>query len=102
MKTTADLEAARELELYAENTREIYDRWTMPTVANLTRKYKRGQYDKAKAIKAWEYVAEAAAKMYAREFASQAQWHVMFNAATRRVVAATLEEAYFCEYIKEN
>ena len=54
MKTTADLEAARELELYAENTREIYDRCTMPTVDNLTRKYKRGQYDKAKAVKAWE------------------------------------------------
>lgn len=101
MKTIADLEAARELELYAENTREIYDRWTMPTVDNLTRKYKRGQYDKEKAVKAWEYVAEYAAKMYAREFASPSAWYVIFNAATRRAVAEYLEDVYFCEYIKE-
>lgn len=101
MKTIIDRDAARELELYTENASAIYERCTMPTVENLRKKYARGQYDKTKAVKAWEYVAEAAAKMYAREFASPSAWYVIFNAATRRAVAEYLEDVYFCEYIKE-
>lgn len=101
MKTIVDIEAAHELELYAENTRRIYDRCTMPTIENLKRKAKKGQYNKEKAVKAWEYVAEAAAKEYAREFASPTEWHTIFNAATRWAVAATLEDVYYNEYIME-
>lgn len=101
MKSIIDMAAAQELELYTENTREIYDRYTMPTVRNLTRKYKAGKYDAEKAVTAWGYVVEAAAKMYAKEFASPSAWHVIFNAATRREVAKSLERVYFEEYIKE-
>lgn len=101
MKTIIDKTAAVELELYTEDTRAIYDRHTMPTINNLRRKYQRGTYDKEKAVKAWEYVAEAAAKLYCKEFATPSAWHTVFNAATRRAVAATLESVYFDEYIKE-
>ena len=99
MKTIIDQEAARELELYTENTRRIYDAYTVPTIRNLTRKAKAGKYDKAKACKAWEYVAEAAAKLYCKEFAEPTAWHIVFNAATRRAVAASLEASYKAEYI---
>ena len=99
MKTTIDQEAARELELYTENTRQIYDAYTVPTIRNLARKAKAGTYDKAKACKAWEHVAEAAAKLYCKEFAEPAAWHMVFNAATRRAVAASLEASYKAEYI---
>ena len=99
MKTVIDKEAARELELYAENTRRIYDAYTVPTIRNLTRKAKAGTYDKTKACKAWEHVAEAAAKLYCKEFAEPTAWHVVFNAATRRTVAASLEASYKAEYI---
>lgn len=99
MKTTIDQAAARELELYAENTRRIYDAYTVPTIRNLTRKAKAGTYGKAKACKAWEHVAEAAAKLYCKEFAEPAAWHMVFNAATRRAVAASLEASYKAEYI---
>ena len=44
MKTIIDQEAARELELYTENTRRIYDAYTVPTIRNLTRKAKAGTY----------------------------------------------------------
>lgn len=101
MKTTIDMEAARELELYADNTRTIYEHHAMPVVQNLRKKYIRGQYDREKAVKAWEYVAEAAAKMYAREFASSGDWFRIFNRATRRAVAEAMEAYYFAEYIKE-
>lgn len=99
MKTYPDMEAARELEIYADNTRAVYDRWAMPTVENLRKKYKKGTYDKEKAVKAWEYVAEAAAKMYCHEFADRTAWHIVFNAATRRIVAEGMEAYYYAEYI---
>lgn len=99
MKTIIDKSAAVELELYTENTRQIYDLHTMPTIENLRRKHSKGKYDKIKAVKAWEYVAEAAAKMYAKEFASPSAWYTIFNAATRRAVAEVLEDVYYQEYI---
>ena len=99
MKTTIDQAAARELELYTENTRRIYDAYIVPTIRNLSRKARAGTYDKARACKAWEHVAEAAAKLYCKEFAEPTAWHIVFNAATRRAVAASLEASYKEEYI---
>lgn len=99
MKTIVDIEAARELELHTKNTRQIYDNYTMPTIRNLTRKAKAGKYDKVKACKAWEHVAEAAARLYCKEFAEPSAWYVVFNAATRRAVATSLEASYKAEYI---
>lgn len=101
MKTIVDTAAARELKLYADNTFEIYNRHAMPTVENLKKKYVKGDYEHDKAVRAWEYVAEAAAKLYAREFATVGEWCKMFNAATRRVVAENMEAYYFAEYIRE-
>lgn len=99
MKTTIDMDAARELELYIENTSSIYHYNTMPVVENLRKKYNKGQYDSEKAVKAWEYVAEAGAKLYHKEFGSGSRWYDTFNAATRRFVAESLEKVYFDEYI---
>lgn len=99
MKTILDKEAAVELELYAENTYELYKNCTIPTINNLKRKHNRGIYDRGKAVKAWEHVAERAAKMYAREFDDVSRWHHIFNAATRRAVAQNLESVYYNEYI---
>lgn len=101
MKTIIDQEAARELELYADNTREIYERYAMPTIENLRKKYNRGHYDHDKAVKAWKYVAEAAAKMYHKEFCSPGFWYDTFNKATRRAVAESMESYYYDEYIDE-
>lgn len=92
MKSYIDAEAARELVLYADNTSRVYFNSILPTIENLRRKVKRGTYDKQKAVKAFGYVAEYAAKEYAREFATPEQWHVIFNAATRRAAAAELLE----------
>lgn len=100
MKTMIDKAAVSELALYVENTRQVYDRATMPTVENLRKKNAKGQYDKEKAIKAWEYVAEYAAKLYHKEFCGCGKWYDVFNAATRREVARYLEDVYYQEYIK--
>ena len=66
----ADERSAEELELYIVNDREIYDRYTMPTCKNMARKMKRGVFDKELAKKAFLYVAQAGAKKYMKEFAS--------------------------------
>lgn len=99
MKTIANMEAVRELELYAENTSALYYNHTIPVIENLKKKYKKGQYDKEKAVNAWEYVADAAAKMYHKEFGGGCAWYDVFNKATRHEVAKCLEEYYFSEYI---
>lgn len=95
MKTTANAAAAYELVLYAENDSHLYFHNAMPIIASLTRKMRRGQYDTTKACKAWEYFATAAAQKYCREFCDKnTKYHSIFNAATRREVAAQLEERY--------
>lgn len=98
-KTVVDFEAARELELYAENTSALYHNHTIPVIENLKKKYNNGTYEKENAVKLWEYVAETAAKMYHKEFCSCAKWYDTFNRATRHEVAKNLESVYFAEYI---
>ena len=94
MRTYPDFVAARELDIYAENRREVYFSAIVPTVENLSRKARKGTYDDAKALKAWAGVAEAAARLYCREFATADAWHLVFNAATRRAAAEELRRCY--------
>lgn len=100
-KTTINVDAARDLELYTINTGAIYRAHTLPTIAALKRKAARGTYDPAKAVKAWEYVATAAAKLYCKEFCSSSTpYHAVFTAATRRAVAEALTE-YYADHVAE-
>lgn len=98
-KTIIDDAAADELALYTENTSQVYNNATMPTIRNLEKKFKKGNYNKDKAVKAWEYVAEYAAKLYHKEFGGGCRWFDAFNKATRQAVAEHLESVYFDEYI---
>lgn len=93
-----DMDTVRELELYAQNTRLIYDRHIMPAVENLKKKQKKGVYNHEKACRLWEYVAEAAAKMYNTEFGC-GLWYNLFPKAERQECAKRLEAYYYEEYI---
>ena len=93
MKTVIDFDATRELTLYAENTRRVYD-FSVQVVENLRKKFQKGTYNAEKAVKAFENVAEYAAKEYVREFSEPSEWYVVFNAATRREAARQLLEGY--------
>lgn len=78
---------ARELDLYAENTSELYGQFKS-IIANLQRKIKAGKYNAAKAPALWMYWYEAAAKRYAKEFAhSPSEWSRMFPKALRMHLA---------------
>lgn len=93
MKSIVDFAAAKELVLYAENTRKIYD-LSIQVIANLRKKFQKGTYNAEKAVKAFEHIAEYAAKEYAREFSEPSEWYIIFNAATRRKAAKELLEGY--------
>lgn len=92
-KTVSNPAATRELVLYAENTRSVYDA-TLPIIHNLQKKYNKGIFDNEKAVKAFENIAEYAAKLYCKEFAEPSQWFTVFNAATRRETARELLDGY--------
>ena len=74
---------ARELELYADNTSEIYP-LKESIILNIARKIKRGVYDPALAPKLWRYWIDAAAKRYAQEFATP---DFSFSTKVRQAVA---------------
>lgn len=92
---------SRELGLYAENKRDIYFDYIVPVVKNLAKKYKRGAFDRTKAIDAFFPAATAAAKKYCREFASLEDAPKIFNVTARYTAAAYLLKRYM-ENIEKN
>ena len=101
-KEQADEDAVRELVLYAENDSRIYRNKTLPVIANLKRKVAKGVFDKELAVKAFQYVADDAAKQYKKEFPAEddGTYDYNFNPATREEVARQLLDLYM-EQIEE-
>ena len=87
-----DEHGAEDLELYAENTAEVYHRFITPTRNNLRKKVQNGTYDENKALKAWENVIDEAAKMYDKELGSGRGSMTLFNKSTRHEAAKRLME----------
>jgi hypothetical protein len=85
----ADPTAARELTLFAVNDGDLYRQRAQPIIKNLARKMTKGVYNHDLACKGWRYLADDAAKRYAKEFGG------MFNVATRELTAFQLCEYYF-------
>lgn len=59
---------ARELELYLDNTSELYGQ-KQAIIKNVARRIKNGTYDPALAPKLWRYWVDEGARSYAKEFA---------------------------------
>lgn len=95
--TTVDTDAARELDLYIANTFELVgapNSIGKSIDTNLKRKLASGKYDSALSPKAWQYLVDQGAKRYEREFGNSSP---VFNAATRRQVAADFARAWESE-----
>lgn len=88
-KQEADLVAARELVLWAQNTYSLYGQ-CVSIETNLQRKFDKGIYDHTLAIKLWGYWMQAAARHYCREFGCSM---AIFSKSTRE--AAAKEHADF-------
>ncbi len=86
-----DEQAAHELDLYAENTYELYNQ-KKSILANIERRLAKGTYDYSKAPKLWMYWVDAAAKRYEKEFGTPGA--KIFNKATREALAKELADRY--------
>ena len=84
---------SRELMLYAVNNGAIYARAIVPTIKNLSKKYRAGKFDADRAIDAFYYVAQAASDSYYRDFGYR------FTVTERFTAAAGMVE-YFMEDIE--
>lgn len=89
-----DDQAATELELYINNTAELYPQLSS-IHKNLATKKARKQYKHDLAVKAFGYVVEAGAKRYVQEFGGV--WHQMFPVPTRKAVAEELARTFESE-----
>jgi hypothetical protein len=97
-RAPADEQAATELVLYIENTSELSPDGPSGqgrnVLLNALRKWKKGTYDSKPAVKLFEYLAEAGAKQYAKEFGQAKEWSTMFTPATRHEAAKQLEASF--------
>jgi len=95
-KTVTLSDAARELELYADNT-EI---WIKPVLQNLSKHHKRGNFSLDLAIHSIErYCLTPAAKQYNLEHGSMATpWHHIFPKAVRLEAAEVMARRYSAEF----
>jgi hypothetical protein len=88
-----DQHAADELELFLENDEPLY-RQTQECYRNLLRKQKRGTYDRERAVKLFQTVADEAARRYQREFGSGVRGYGPFDKPTRTAVAVSLRDSF--------
>lgn len=84
---------ARELELCAMNTSEIYFAVITPTIDSLRRHARRGKFSEAAALVAWKTAADKAARLYMSIYGGKGQLvGDVFSVADRCAVAVTLCE----------
>lgn len=94
-RTQLDTHAAEDLTLYLENDSTI-NTLHLVVVVNMLRKLKRLTYNRDKAVKAFQHVADAAAQRYTRELKSTRLHgsYGIFNPATRQAVAVYLRDKF--------
>lgn len=90
-----DQDALRELELFIDNDYQIY-RQRESIEKNIQRKVKSGKYDHSMAAKLWQYMVDAGAKKYVKEFGGNVR--DMFPKQLRMALA----KQYADEYKEEN
>ena len=87
LPTYKDKEAAREIQLFADNDYQLYQQRKRPILINLGKKYKKGTYDTHKAAKLWRYYIDAAMQKYHKEFGGRGKWSNLLSVPDRNVLA---------------
>ena len=86
-----DIES-RELKLYIDNDSQLYNSRFMPIIKNLSKKMKKGNFDKKLAIKGFMYLVDAGAKKYVKDYGGNAK--EMFSKKDRIAVASDLADEF--------
>ena len=58
----------RELKLYIDNDSQLYNQRYMPIIKNLSKKMKKGKFDKRLAVKGFMYLVDDGARKYIRDY----------------------------------
>lgn len=82
-----DKDAAREIQLYADNDSMLYYQRRNPILKNLSKKYLKGTYDVDKAAKLWRYYIDAAMQKYHKEFGGRGKWSNLLSVPDRNLLA---------------
>jgi hypothetical protein len=90
---------ARELVLFATNDSTMYEQ-ALVVMKNHAKKLKVGKYDADKALSSWKALADVAAKKYAKDFDSAANWNRIFSVEDRTQAAAEFL-SYYQEQLEE-
>lgn len=86
-----DPDAAREIELYAENDNDLYFSSRKPILINLGKKHKKGTYSVILAAKLYRYYIDAALKKYNKDFGSRnSNWFDLLSTGDRQLLAENL------------
>lgn len=86
--TYKDKDAAREIQLFADNDYMLYQQRKRPILINLGKKYKKGTYDVNKAAKLWRYYVDAALQKYHKEYGSKGDnWYDMLSVPDRNLLS---------------
>jgi len=86
--TYKDKDAAREVQLFADNDYMLYQQRKRPILINLGKKYKKGTYDVNKAAKLWRYYVDAALQKYHKENGSKGDnWYDMLSVPDRNLLS---------------
>jgi hypothetical protein len=88
-----DKDAAREIQLYADNDSQLYYQRRNPILKNLSKKYLKGQYDIEKAAKLWRYYIDAALQKYHKEFGGRGSWSNLLSVPDRNLLAIEYAKA---------
>ena len=82
---SGDIDAMREIRLFADNDSQLYFSSKRPILQNLSKKYIKGVFDIDKASKLWLYYIENAMKKYAKEFGGK--WNTLLSVHDRKLLA---------------
>jgi hypothetical protein len=93
MPVYRDKDAAREIQLYADNDSQLYYQRRKPILQNLSKKYLKGQYDIDKAAKLWRYYIDAALQKYHKEFGGRGSWSNLLSVPDRNLLAIEYAKA---------
>jgi hypothetical protein len=87
LPTYKDKDAAREIQLFADNDSQLYYQRRNPILKNLSKKYLKGQYDIEKAAKLWRYYIDAALQKYHKEFGGRGSWSNLLSVPDRNLLS---------------
>ena len=87
---------AYELKLFADNDSNLYSKSKVPIMKNLSKKFKKGNYNNTLAIKAWKPFVDKAAKAYGKEHGNNDGFKI-FSPAVRKELAKEFADEWNIE-----